>query len=83
MTEKRNQAIERRETERRELEAAGWESNGKGAKAVWKSPGDGRWYAHYQALQVHRKEELSTEEELLLHEHGASNVACLQSVSDG
>jgi hypothetical protein len=55
MTEKRNQAIERRETERRELEAAGWESNGKGAKAVWKSPGDGRWYAHYQALQVHRK----------------------------
>jgi hypothetical protein len=31
------------EAERRELEAAGWEPRGKGAKTIWRSPGDGRW----------------------------------------
>jgi hypothetical protein len=55
MTEKRNQAIERRETECRELEADGWESKGRGAKTLWRSPADGRWYAHYQAVMALRK----------------------------
>jgi hypothetical protein len=60
MTEKRNQAIERRETECRELEADGWESKGRGArgrgaKTLWRSPADGRWYAHYQAVIALRK----------------------------
>jgi len=55
MTEKRNQAIERREPECRELEAAGWESKGRGAKAGWKSPTDGHWYVHHQAVIALRK----------------------------
>ena len=55
MTEERNQAIERRETERRELEAAGWEPKGRGAKALWRSPTDGHWYAHYHAVAAQRK----------------------------
>jgi len=55
MTEERNQAIERRETERRELEAAGWEPKGRGFKAVWRAPSGGRWYVHYQAVIALRK----------------------------
>jgi hypothetical protein len=38
----RDQSIERGEAERRELEAAGWEPKGHGAKTIWQSPTDGR-----------------------------------------
>ncbi len=41
---------------RREDEAAGWESRGKGPKAIWRRPEGGRWLAHYQALAALRKE---------------------------
>jgi hypothetical protein len=59
MTE-REQSAERGKAERRELEAAGWESKGRGAKgrgakAVWKSPTDGHWYVHHQAVIALRK----------------------------
>jgi len=70
MSEKRDQSIERRGAERRELEAAGWEPKGNGAKTIWKSPDDGRWYAHYQAVNAQRKGDISTGEERLLREHG-------------
>jgi hypothetical protein len=70
MAEKRDQAIERREAERRELEAAGWEPKGNGAKTIWRSPADGRFYAHYQAVKMQRKENPPPEEERLLREHG-------------
>ena len=68
MTE-REDSIERGKAERRELEAAGWEPKGRGAKTIWKSPDDGRWYAHYQAVEM-MKAEISPEEEHLLGEHG-------------
>jgi hypothetical protein len=59
MTDHRDERYDAREgteeTERRELEATGWEPRGKGAKTIWKSPADGRWYAHYQAVAVQRK----------------------------
>jgi hypothetical protein len=61
---------QRREAERRELEEAGWEPRGEGAKTIWKSPDDGRWYVHYEAVKMRRRGELSTEEERLLVEHG-------------
>jgi hypothetical protein len=45
MTE-RDQYTTRRDTaERRELEAAGWEPKGRGAKTIWRSLTDGHWYA--------------------------------------
>jgi hypothetical protein len=69
MTE-REQPTKRDAAERRELEAAGWEPKGHGAKTLWRSPADGRWYAHYQALEMHRKAEVDSEEERLLREHG-------------
>ncbi|MBA2712515.1 MAG: hypothetical protein H0U55_03045 [Rubrobacteraceae bacterium] len=56
--------------ERRELESAGWEPKGEGPKTIWRSPDDGRWYAHYQAVEVQRKGERGPEEELLLDERG-------------
>jgi len=61
---------ERGTNERRELEAAGWEPKGRGAKTLWRSPANGRWYIHYKALEMQRKEGLSDEEERLLREHG-------------
>ena len=51
---------ERIADERRELEAAGWESRGEGSKAIWRRPEGGRWYAHYQALATLRKEARGT-----------------------
>jgi hypothetical protein len=51
-----DKSAEREEAERRELEAAGWEAKGRGAKTLWRSPSDGRWYAHYQAVIMLRKE---------------------------
>jgi hypothetical protein len=69
MTE-RDDSIERGKAERRELEAAGWESKGRGAKTIWKSPADGRWYAHHQAAEMQRKGERGDEEDRLLDEHG-------------
>jgi hypothetical protein len=43
------------EAERRELEAAGWDPRGKGAKTIWRSPADGGWYAHYQAVKMQKE----------------------------
>jgi len=56
--------------ERRELEAAGWEPKGRGAKTIWKSPTDGRWYVHHQAVEMQRERERAEEEDRLLDEHG-------------
>jgi hypothetical protein len=69
MTE-RDDSIERGTAERRELEAAGWEPKGRGAKTIWQSPADGRWYAHYRAVEMKKKAEVGREEERLLREHG-------------
>ena len=69
MTE-REQSAERQEAERRELEAASWKPKGRGAKTLWRSPAGGRWYAHYQALEMQRKAEVDSEQERLLREHG-------------
>ena len=44
--------------EARELEAAGWKRRGDGPKAIWRRPEGGRWYAHYQVLDILRKERL-------------------------
>jgi hypothetical protein len=63
-------SIERGKAERRELEAAGWEPKGRGAKTIWKSPADGRWYAHHQAVEMQRKGERAEEEGRFLDEHG-------------
>ena len=63
-------SIQRGKAERRELEAAGWEPKGRGAKTIWKSPADGRWYAHHQAVEMKRKGERAEEEGRLLDEHG-------------
>jgi hypothetical protein len=46
----------------------GWES--RGARTLWRPPAGGRWYAHYQALEMHRKAEVDSEEVRLLREHG-------------
>ena len=67
-------SIERGKAERRELEAAGWEPKGHGAKTIWQSPADGRWYAHYQAVEAQRTAVLGPEEERLLGEHGFERV---------
>jgi hypothetical protein len=66
----RDQSIERGKAERRELEAAGWDPKGRGAKAIWKSPTDGSWYAHHRAVEIHRKGARAKEEDRLLDEHG-------------
>ena len=63
------QFAERGKVERRELEAAGWKPKGKGAKTIWHSPSDGRWYAHHQALAMQRKAGNDLEEERPLREH--------------
>jgi hypothetical protein len=68
--EARDQSIGEGEAERRELEAAGWEPKGHGAKTIWRSPADGRWYAHYQAVEAQREGERAEEEDRLLDEHG-------------
>jgi hypothetical protein len=65
-----DQPIERGVAERRELEAAGWEPKGEGAKTIWQSPADGRWYAHYQAVEMQKEAGVGPEEERLLSEHG-------------
>jgi hypothetical protein len=74
MTE-RDQSIERGMAERRELEAAGWEPKGHGAKTIWKSPTDGRWYAHHEAVAMQKKGERGEEEDRLLDEHGFERTA--------
>jgi hypothetical protein len=66
----RDDSIERGKAERRELEDAGWEPKGRGAKTIWKSPADGRWYAHHQAVVMQRKGERAEEEDHLLDKHG-------------
>ena len=66
----RDQSIEWGEAERRELEAAGWEANGRGAKTIWKSPSDGRWYAHHLAAKMLSEEGARREEARLLAEQG-------------
>ena len=43
---------------------------GQGARTLWRPPAGGRWYAHYQALEMHRKAEVDSEEVRLLREHG-------------
>ena len=53
----RDHSTKRGAAERRELEAAGWEPKGRGAKTIWESPTDGRWYADYQAAEMQRKGE--------------------------
>jgi hypothetical protein len=68
--ETRDRSIGREEAEMRELEAAGWESRGRGAKTIWRPPAGGRWYAHYQAVEMQRRAGLAPEEERLLREHG-------------
>jgi hypothetical protein len=55
-TEAAGGASERHAEEARELEAAGWERRGGGAKAIWRRPEGGRWWAHHQALIELRKE---------------------------
>jgi hypothetical protein len=55
MTDPRDEGGERKGAERRELEAAGWEAKGRGPKTIWRSPTDGHWYAHYQAVAAQRK----------------------------
>ena len=47
---------ERDAAEVRELEAAGWERRGEGPKRIWRGPGGGRWWPHYQALIELRRE---------------------------
>lgn len=66
----RDHSIEREKAERRELEVAGWEPKGRGAKTLWRSPADGRWYAHHQAVVMQRKGERAEVEDRLLDEHG-------------
>src|SRR5215212_4132631 len=73
MTES-DQTAERGEAERRELEAAGWEAKGKGAKTIWRSPSDGRWYAHHQAVTMLSNEGANPEEARLLDEQGFERV---------
>jgi hypothetical protein len=72
--EGRDQSIGRGEAERRELEAAGWEPKGRGPKTLWRSPSDGRWYAHYQAVTMLSKEGPNPEEARLLGEQGFERV---------
>jgi hypothetical protein len=70
MTERDQSTARRDAAERRELDAAGWEPKGHGAKTLWQSPADGRWYAHHQAVEMQRKGERAEEEGRLLDEHG-------------
>jgi hypothetical protein len=73
--EARDQSIGGGEAERRALEAADWEPKGRGAKTIWRSPDDGRWYAHYQAVEMLRKAGSGAEEERFLREHGFERTA--------
>jgi hypothetical protein len=66
----RDDSTRRGVAERRELEAAGWEPKGRGAKTIWKCPTDDRWYADYQAAEMQRKGKRGDEEDRLLEEHG-------------
>jgi hypothetical protein len=70
VTDRNNERERTEEAERRELEAAGWEAKGQGPKTIWRSPGDGHWYAHYQAVVMLDKEGPNREEARLLDEHG-------------
>jgi hypothetical protein len=74
MTE-RDQPPGRRKAERRKLEAAGWEAKSHGAKTIWRSPADGRWYAHHQAVKMLSEEGPSPQEAHLLDEHGFERVS--------
>jgi hypothetical protein len=47
--------------EARVLEAAGWVQRGEGPKAIWRKPGGGRWWPHYQAVLELRRERLASE----------------------
>jgi len=69
-----DQSAERGKVERRELEAAGWKPKGKGAKTIWHSPSDGRWYAHHQAVTMLSNEGPNPEEVRLLDEQGFERV---------
>jgi hypothetical protein len=69
-----DQSAERGEAERRELEAAGWKPKGRGAKTLWRSPSDGRWYAHHQAVTMLSNEGPNPEEARLLAEQGFKRV---------
>jgi hypothetical protein len=60
-TEAAGGASERHAEEARELEAAGWERRGEGPKAIWRKPGGGRWWPHYQAVLELRRERLASE----------------------
>jgi hypothetical protein len=62
------------QAERRELEAAGWEAKGRGAKTIWRRPADGCWYAHYQAVKMLSNEGPNPEEARLLDEQGFERV---------
>ena len=81
MTEK-DQSTGRAAAERRELEAAGWEPKGRGPKTIWRNPVDGRWYAHYQAVDKLHKEGPSPEEERLLGEQGFERISS-EGTADG
>jgi hypothetical protein len=73
MTDRRDEGGERKraeEAERRELKAAGWEPKGRGARTIWRSPTDGRWYAHHLAVVMLDEEGSNREEARLLDEHG-------------
>jgi hypothetical protein len=77
MTDRRSTGDGRKRTEgaeRRELKAAGWEAKGRGPKTLWRSPGDGRWYAHYQAVVMLDREGPNPEEARLLEEQGFERV---------
>jgi hypothetical protein len=78
----RDHSIERGKAERRELEAAGWEPKGRGAKTIWRSPDDGRWYAHHQAVKMQVKGERAEEQNHLLDEHGFER-APTEGANDG
>jgi len=41
-----------------------------GAKTIWRSPADGHWYVHHQAVVMQRKGERAEEKDRLLDEHG-------------
>jgi len=70
MTES-SQPAERGEAEQRELEAAGWEAKGRGAKTLWRRSADGRWYAHHQAVKM------------LSDERGTGLTEILEAVTPG
>jgi hypothetical protein len=42
--------------EARQLKEAGWKPRGRGPKTLWRSPSNGHWYAHHEAVIMLRKE---------------------------